>query len=174
MFKKFFSVLVILLFCVTFISTAQPKIGYMNFQQVMNELPATDSAATELNAFVRQKQQEFQQQASNVIEAETDFQNNQASMSQQQQTERQQEIAQMNQDLSNIQGQIQTQIQQKQQQLLAPIYERIDEAVRVVAERIGLDFVLNERTSTGENIVYFSQDQTENITEQVLQQLQNN
>lgn len=174
MFKKSFSVLTILFFCVTSLSLAQPQVGYMNFQQVVNELPATDSASTELSAFVTQKQQEFQQKASEVIEAETDFQNNQASMSQEQQATRQQEIAQMNQDLRNLQTQIQTQIQQKQQQLLAPIYDRVDEAISVVAERMGLDFVLNERTSNGENIVYFSAEQTENITEEVLQELQNN
>ncbi|MDZ7715920.1 MAG: OmpH family outer membrane protein [Balneolaceae bacterium] len=174
MFKKFLSVLTVLLFFVTMISMAQIKVGYLNLQQVLNELPATDSAATELNNFVSQKQQEFQQRATEVLEAETEFENNKASLSQEQQAQREEEINKMNQELTNFQSQIQTQIQQRQQQLLAPIYDRIDEATSTVAENNGLDFVLNERTTRGDNIVYFSSDQKQNITEQVLQQLQDN
>ncbi len=169
--KKFFSVLTIILFLLTVHSQAQIKIGFMDVQAVMSELPEMNNVQTELEGFVTEKQQQLQDRTAGFQEAVANYQENQASMSQQQQTAREEELASMESDLRTFQQSLQTEIQQYRQQLLAPIYEDIDEAIANIAEEMDLDFVLNKATMRGENIVQFSAEETLNITNSVVQRI---
>lgn len=169
--KKFFSALTIILFLLTVHSQAQIKIGFMDVQAVMSELPEMNNVQTELEGFVTEKQQQLQDRTAGFQEAVANYQENQASMSQQQQTAREEELASMESDLRTFQQSLQTEIQQYRQQLLAPIYEDIDEAIANIAEEMDLDFVLNKATMRGENIVQFSAEETLNITNSVVQRI---
>lgn len=169
--KKFFSALTIILFLLTVHSQAQIKIGFMDVQAVMSELPEMNNVQTELEGFVTEKQQQLQDRTASFQEAVANYQENQASMSQQQQTAREEELASMESDLRSFQQSLQTEIQQYRQQLLAPIYEDIDQAIANIAEEKDLDFVLNKATMRGENIVQFSAEETLNITNSVVQRI---
>lgn len=169
--KKFFSALTIILFLLTVHSQAQIKIGFMDVQAVMSELPEMNNVQTELEGFVTEKQQQLQDRTASFQEAVANYQENQASMSQQQQTAREEELASMESDLRTFQQSLQTEIQQHRQQLLAPIYEDIDQAIANIAEEEDLDFVLNKATMRGENIVQFSAEETLNITNSVVQRI---
>lgn len=169
--KKFFSALTIILFLLTVHSQAQIKIGFMDVQAVMSELPEMNNVQTELEGFVTEKQQQLQDRTASFQEAVANYQENQDSMSQQQQTAREEELASMESDLRTFQQSLQTEIQQYRQQLLAPIYEDIDQAIANIAEEEDLDFVLNKATMRGENIVQFSAEETLNITNSVVQRI---
>lgn len=169
--KKFFSALTVILFLLTMHSQAQIKIGYMDVQAVMSELPEMNNVQTELEGFVTEKQQQLQDRTASFQEAVANYQENQASMSEEQQTAREEELANMESDLRTFQQSLQTEIQQYRQQLLAPIYEDIDEAMANIAEEMDLDFVLNKSTMRGENIVQFSAEETLNITNRVIQRI---
>lgn len=169
--KKFFSALTIILFLLTVHSQAQIKIGFMDVQAVMSELPEMNNVQTELEGFVTEKQQQLQDRTASFQEAVANYQENQASMSEQQQTAREEELASMESDLRTFQQSLQTEIQQYRQQLLAPIYEDIDQAIANIAEEEDLDFVLNKATMRGENIVQFSAEETLNITNSVVQRI---
>lgn len=169
--KKFFSALTIILFLLTVHSQAQIKIGFMDVQAVMSELPEMNNVQTELEGFVTEKQQQLQDRTASFQEAVANYQENQDSMSQQQQTAREEELASMESDLRTFQQSLQTEIQQYRQQLLAPIYEGIDQAIANIAEEEDLDFVLNKATMRGENIVQFSAEETLNITNSVVQRI---
>ena len=58
-------------------------------------------------------------------------------------------------------------ITQKRAQLLQPIIEKIDQIMAEVAQEKGLDLILNEATSYGDAIVFFSSEEL-NITQEVL------
>jgi len=169
--KKFFSALTVILFLLTMQSQAQIKIGYMDVQAVMSELPEMNNVQTELEGFVTEKQQQLQDRTASFQEAVANYQENQASMSQQQQTAREEELANMESDLRTFQQSLQTEIQQYRQQLLAPVYEDIDQAIANIAEEMDLDFVLNKATMRGESIVQFSAEETLNITNRVVQRI---
>ena len=169
--KKFFSALTVILFLVTIQSQAQVKIGFMDVQAVMSELPQMNDVQTKLEGFVTEKQQQLQDRTSSFQEAVANYQENQASMSQQQQNQREEELGNMESDLQTFQQSLQTEIQQYRQQLLAPVYEDIDQAIASIAEEMDLDFVLNKATMRGENIVQFSAEETLNITNQVVQRI---
>jgi len=167
--RKLLSILAVFL-SISAVSEAQIKVGYVNFQEVLTQLPERDSVAAEMNTFVNQKRQEYQQELSDFFEKETAYEDNKSSMSAEQRAAREEELNEMENNLTGVQSRIQSEIQRRQQQLLAPIYNRIDKAIAEVAEKNSFDFVLNEKTSVGEDIIYFSSDENQNITEQVLQQ----
>jgi outer membrane protein len=171
MMKKFFSALTVILLFAAVQSHAQAKIGFMDVQAVMSELPQMNEVQSQLETYVTEKQQQLQERTANFQEAVADYQENQASMSQQQQTTTEEELGSMEEDLRNFQQSLQTEIQQYRQQLLAPIYEDIDQAIADIAEEMDLDLVLNKATMRGENIVQFSAQETLNITSQVVERI---
>lgn len=173
MIKKFISALSLLLLVMTVHANAQIKIGYMDVQSVMSELPEMENIQTKLDDFVTEKQQQLQDRTASFQEAVADYQDNQASMSAEQQATREEELAAMEEDLRSFQQSIQTEIQQYRQELLAPVYADIDSAIANIAEEQNLDFVLNKATMRGENIVQFSSQKRLNITDQVIQRIVN-
>lgn len=174
MIKKFISALSLLLLAMTVHTHAQIKIGYMDVQSVMAELPEMENIQAQLDDFVTKKQQQLQDRTASFQEAVADYQDKQASMSSEQQAAREKELAAMEEDLRSFQQSIQTEIQQYRQELLAPVYADIDRAIASIAEEQGLDFVLNKATMRGENIVQFSSQQRLNITDQVIQRIVSN
>lgn len=174
MFKKLLKTAFILLFAVTVRAAGQSqdlKIGYMNPQEVINQIPERADIEQKLNSFIEQKRSELSQKSAEFQQSVATYQENAASMSQQEQQRREEELASREQELTQMQQSVQQQIQQRRSELLAPIYNEMDEAIAAIAEANGLDFVLNEATGTGENIIYYSADQTLNITDQVLNRM---
>lgn len=171
MIKKFISALTLLVLVMTVHAHAQIKIGFMDVQSVMSELPEVENIQAKLDDFVTQKQQQLKDRTASFQEAVANYQDNQASMSAEQQASREKELTAMEEDLRTFQQSIQTEIQQYRQELLAPIYADIDSAIANIAEEQNLDFVLNKATMRGENIVQFSSQQKLNITEQVIQRI---
>lgn len=149
------------------------QIGYMNPQEVINKLPELTNIQQQLNTYIQQRQSEYQKQGSDYQQALTTYQNNAASMSEEQQQQREQELTSMQQDLQELQQNIQQQIQQRQADLMSPIYDRMDKAIADVAKLHNLDFVLNEATSYGDQIIYYHGNQTLDITDEVLSHMNN-
>ncbi len=180
MIRKFLSFLTVLIFAVAATSVGQVatddgpvRIGYMNVQEVISQMPERPGVEQQLNDFITQKRNQLQQRTASFQEAVADYQENQASMSQQQQAEREEELAQMEEELVNYQQTLQAEIQQKRTELLSPLYDRINAAIETVAQDLELDFVLNEETGIGEKIVYFSSMEQMNITQRVLERVTN-
>ncbi len=171
MIKKFTSILTLLIFVMAVQAHAQVKIGFMDVQAVMSELPEMENIQTKLDNFVSEKQQQLQDRTASFQEAVADYQDNQASMSDDQPATREEELAAMEEELRGFQQSIQTEIQQYRQQLLAPVYADIDSTIASIAEERDLDFVLNKATMRGENIVQFSSTPQLNITEEVIKRI---
>ena len=172
--KKFLSALALLMLFVTVQSQAQIKIGFMDVQTVMAELPEMENIRAKLDDYVNQKQQQLEDRTASFQEAVADYQEKRASMSAKEQEAREKELATMEQELQTFQQSIQTEIQQFRQQLLGPIYADIDSAIANIAEERDLDFVLNKATMRGENIVQFSAQQSFNITDEVIKRISSN
>lgn len=143
----------------------------MNSQEVLNQVPERSEVQEKLNSYIQQKREELQQQRTAFQDSVAEFQQNQSSMSQQQASQAEQRLSQMQASMQQFQQSIQQQIQQRRQELLQPIYEDMNNAIEVVAEERGLDFILNEATSGGENVLYYSASEQLDITKEVLQRM---
>jgi outer membrane protein len=171
MFKKLGSLLLLLLFVVSSTAFGQLKIGYMNSQEVLSQMPERSSVQQQLNTFIQQKRQELQQRTAAFQDSVAAYQQNQASMSQAQIQQEEQQLTEMENSMRQFQQSIQQQIQRRRASLLQPLYDRMNEAIATVAENNDLDFVLNEATSRGEQVVYYSESEQLNITDDVLEQI---
>ncbi|MDX1671520.1 MAG: OmpH family outer membrane protein [Balneolaceae bacterium] len=154
-------------------AAAQLRIGYMNPNEVLSQIPERESIEQELNDLVEKKREELQQRTANFQEQLAEYQENKASMSQEQQKKREQQLSNMEQELIKYQQNLQLEIQQRRSELLQPLYSRMDAAIAEVSEQMNLDFVLNQATGYGENIIYYAGMKNMNITEQVLNRMKN-
>lgn len=173
MFRKLVSSLSLFLFLITASTFGQINVGYMNTQEVLTQVPERAQVEKQMNDFIESKREEFQQQTKSFQDAVAEYQQNQANMSEAEREKQEQQLAQREQELNQFQQQIQQQIQQQRQKLLQPIYDRIDKAITAVAEEMNLDFVLNEATNTGEEVIFYASDGKLNITQQVLERVKN-
>lgn len=174
MFRKLTGLASLILFLCASLASAQVdrvEIGFVNTQEVMNQLPERQQIQDQLNSFVQQKQQELQQASTEFQNAVATYQQNQSSMTQEQITQREKELTQMEQNLTRLQQTAQQEIAQRRQELLGPIYQRIDQAIQAIAQQNELDYVLSEITSQGSNIVFYSADSSMDITQQVIQRV---
>lgn len=173
MFRKLLVTAFVILFAATVRAGGQDlKIGYMNPQEVLSQIPERAEVQQKLNNFVEQKRTALSQKSTDFQEAVSAYQDNAASMSEEQQQKREDELSNMEQELMNLRQNIQQQVQQRQAQLMSPIYNRMDQAIAAVAKANDLDFVINEETSYGDTIIYYASDQKLDITQEVLNRMQ--
>lgn len=171
MIKKVLSTAVLFLFVVSASAVAQVKIGYLDTQEVMSQLPEVEQVQEELSSFIAQKQQELTQKATAYQDEVAAYQSSRGSMSDQQVQQREQELEDRMTALEEFDQQIRLQVQQKRQELLAPVLTRMDKAIATVAEENNLDFVLNKSTNTGDSVIFYASGNQLDITQQVLDRL---
>ncbi|HLR31239.1 MAG TPA: OmpH family outer membrane protein [Fodinibius sp.] len=171
MIKKLLSTAALFLFLSGTAVYGQLKIGYMNTQQVLNDLPQRSEVEEELNSFIESKQGELEKRITSFQNEVASYQQNQDAMSEQEIQQREQELAEQETSMQEFQQNLQTQIQERRAQLLEPLYSAMDQAIAEVAESNDLDFVLNQATNNGENVIYYSADQQLDITQEVIQQV---
>lgn len=171
MLKKLGSSFLLLLFVLSVSAYGQVNIGYMNAQEVLNQMPQRSNVEQQLNSFIQEKRQELQQRTAAFQDSVADYQQNKASLSEAKAKQVEQSLARKEASIRQFQQQLQQQIQQRRAELLQPLYEKMEKTIATVAENNDLDFVLNEATSMGENVVYYSSTDKLNITQEVIQQI---
>jgi outer membrane protein len=174
MIKKLIGTSCLFLFVVTATAFGQLKVGYMSTQEVLSQMPQRDSVEQELTSYIETKQQELEERVSAFQDSVAAYQQIRSSISQQQIKQEEQKLADMEMDLQQFRITTRAQIQQKRASLLQPLYNKMDEAMAAIAEENGLDFILNESTNTGEMVVFYSGNESLNVTEDVIQYIKEN
>jgi len=154
----------------------QLKVGTMNPDAVLDALPETEQVESQIQQFIQERQAEFQDRYQVWIEDLTEFSElaEAGQISGEEQTQREAELQERQEELSNMESRIQRQIQQRQHELFSPLLNRVDAAMSEVAEELELEFVINQTASSGDPIVYYSSQRGVDITERVIQKLTQN
>lgn len=155
-------------FCAT-TALAQVKIGYMDTNEVLSQLPKTKEIQATLNQLIQKNNTEFQTKAKAFQDAIASYQESQASMSSTEATETEAELQKMSNELQTLRQNFQTTVQQRRNELLLPVLSGIDKAIAAVAETEGLDLVINKSTNTGSTIIFYASEAQLDITNAVLQ-----
>lgn len=169
-------VLTILIVSIPLLASAQMKVGIMNPERVMDSLPETEEIQRELEQFVQQRQQEFTESYSVWIEAVTSYEERveDGTLTGQQRQQEEERLMEQEEELGNMEQLIQAQIQNRQNELIGPVMQRVEDAMETIAIELDLDFVLNQQTSTGDPVVYYSSERGVDITDQVIEILTSN
>lgn len=166
----------LLLLLVPLAVSAQLKVAVMNPDSVLDAMPETEQVQTELQNYVDERQSDFQARYQDWINQMTEYsqQAEAGSLSQAEQQEEEARLSEMQQELNSLQQRIQQQIQQRQTELFNPLLVRVEEAMAEVSEEMGLDYVINKTSNTGDPIVYYASERAPDITQNVIDKLTQN
>lgn len=153
---KLYMFIAVILFLMPATGMAQLRIGYMDPQKVLDALPEAGKVKQELQAYVAQKQQEYNTKYQDFQNRAISYQNRKASLNDAADKAAQDSLQSMSQELSTLQQGFKSDYQQKSNTLMSPILDSVNTAMSEVAKSMHLDFVLNASTADGTIISYVS------------------
>lgn len=168
--------ILLLLMVIPFAVSAQLKVAVMNPDSVLDAMPETEQVQSELEEYIQERQNAFQERYQDWIDQMTEYseQAEAGTLSEQEQRESEERLGEMQQELNSLQQRIQQQIQQRQTELFNPLLVRVENAMAEVSEEMGLDYVINKTSNTGDPIVYYVSDRAPDITQNVIEKLTQN
>lgn len=119
------------------------KLGHINFAELYEMMPGQDSIKKEFNAYQEQLQSQFGAMQSEYETKLTDYQNNQATMSNIIKQTKEKEIVDLQRRIQEFQQTAQDDLQAKESELTAPVIEKARNAVKDVAKENGYTFIFN-------------------------------
>ena len=154
-------------------ASAQLKVGIMNPDDVLDAMPEAAQVQADLESFAQERQAAFQERYRSWIEEVTAYSERAEAgeYSEAEQAAEEERLAEMQEEVTNMQQNLEREIQQRQADLFNPLLIKVEEAMGEVAEEMGLDFVLNKTSNTGDPIVYYASERATDITQQVIEKL---
>lgn len=152
----------------------ETQIGYVNPQAVLAKMPEMRAIQQRLQNFAERKQEELGQQEQEFQAAVAEYQQKAGVISEDANEREQERLGQMQQELSVAQQEAEQALQERRQELLSPMFSQIDTAINSVAEEMGLTYVLNTTTSSGDQIILYASPEFQeryDITDEVMQEL---
>ena len=166
----FYSLLLVLTFLYSE-AQAQVKIGYMNPSIVLAQLEEVAFVDQMVEQLIQTRDQELIAKANKLQADFVAYEEARSMLTEEARVSREENLLARDQELQEERENYLNEITQKRAQLLQPIIEKMDRIMSEVAQERGLDLVLNEATSYGDAIIFFSADNL-NITEDVLNRMQ--
>jgi outer membrane protein len=165
--KKYYTA-VLLIALISISANAQIKIGYMNPAEVLSQLDQVATIDQEIEKLVETRDADLIAKSTQLQQDFATYQEGMSVLSAEARAAKEQELLDRNTDLEQERETYLNEIRQKRLQMMAPILEEMDNAIKSVATKMGLDLVLNESTSYGDAIVFYSNEERLNITQQVI------
>jgi outer membrane protein len=168
------SAVVFLLTVVMGTTTAQKlKFGHTNSQTLIDEMPETKSAKTELEEMTKkytsrfqEMQAEYQKKYTEIVENSQLADASPEKWDELTMEDKQAELLALQQRLQTYEGSVQQKINARQMELLTPITEKVQKAIKDVAEAGEFIYIFDETT-----LLYFSKTQSIDVTEEIRKKL---
>jgi outer membrane protein len=147
-----------------------PKIGYAETDYIMNQLPDFKKLDSELKTHYSQLENQMKQKYDEFQAKLKSFKTMPASTPDAIKSDKQQELAVLQQSLEKFKEEAQASYKKKQNDLLDPLYKRIGNAIEQVAKENGFTFIINPQP-VNEGQILLSSDEKFNISDLVLRKL---
>lgn len=151
----------------SFAQNKELKFGHVNFQEIMSMMPERDSAQQELQEYNQMLQREMQNMQNEYSQKLQKYTDNQDSYSDLVRKSKERELQEMQRRIQEFQSTGQQDFQQKQSEVLQPIMQKIENAVKRVGEKHGFIYIFD--TSAGG--VLYKSEQSENLLPMVKKEL---
>tara|TARA_Y100001933_G_scaffold255828_1_gene299509 strand:+ start:386 stop:898 length:513 start_codon:yes stop_codon:yes gene_type:complete len=122
------------------------KLGHVNSQVIMQELPDYESARKDLESFNSDLTKELEMYQKLIVEFAQDYEQNKNGMSEDTRKRKETDLMERQQNYEKKAYEAQTSLQQKEQELLQQIMIKVNTAVKDVAEKEGYDYVYEVTT----------------------------
>lgn len=141
------------------------KFGHIDLQALVQVMPESTTAQTEMNGFQADIEEIFSGMQTELQQKYTEFEQLGEDASEVKRNAKITEIQDLQQRIENYRATAQQQIQQKQAEVLQPIYEKAQSAVEEVAKEQGMIYVFDV------NAVIFKSNQSVDVLPLVKQKL---
>ncbi len=155
--KKLITIIAIALF--TLNATAQ-KVGHVDVQAIMVDLPSYKAASDELERFATEKKSELEMYYSLYQKAEEQFKIDAPSLSDEIKEQRYAELMEKGQNIQAKRGAFEQEVALKEQKLVDPIMASVKAAIAKVAKAGGYIYVFEQST-----LMYYAE--AESLNEKV-------
>lgn len=148
--KKLFKVALVAVFMLATagFAKAQSKIGYIDFNAVIEAMPELKPVQTQLQAYQKTFMDQLQSMQTELQTKGANYEKNQATMSDAARTAAQTELQDINKRAQDYQRTAEQQVQAKSAELFKPISDKVKTAITAVAKEKGYGYVLDTQ-STG-------------------------
>ena len=147
--KKLFKVALVaagMLFVGSF-AKAQTKIGYVNFSQVIDQMPETKTVSTTLQAYQKTFIDQLTTMNNELQTKGADLEKNGSTLTDAARSAKTSELQDIQKRMNDYQNNAQQQVDAKKQELGKPIIDKVSQAVQAVAKEKGYTYVLDSSTT---------------------------
>ena len=157
----------ILLMILAFTSNAQSKIGTIDAEYILSQLPETADMNKSLEEYNQKLQADLE---NNIKQYETlvkNYQTNAADLDEEAKKDKEQEIIELENNIKGFRQKATVMLQMKRNELTGPLYDRIDVAMQKVIMEEGYTQIFN---TTGASGLAYSRVE-DDITDKVIKEL---
>ena len=150
--KRIFTVLAVALISSTCFAQ---KLGHLNSQAIMLEMPDYESAKKELELFRTEKTKELEMYQKLFQESLQTYEQEKGTLTEDARKRKETQLMEKQQKIEKIAYDAENEMQQKEQELLQQIMKKVSEAVAIVADKNNYDYVFDLNSvlyAGGENI----------------------
>lgn len=126
------------------VAHAETRIGFVNGQRVINESPQAGKAKKKLEKEFEKRDQDLQKMAKQLQSIQEQLERNGLTMSESDRHSREREFNDLNREFQRRQREFREDLNMRQNDEMASIYERVNRAIKQVAEAEKFDLILQE------------------------------
>jgi len=131
---------------------AQHKIAYIEFQELMVQMPEYKKANADMEAYGKTLQEQLKSMSEELDRKYNDYQKNESKMAEAIKELKQKELRDMQNRIQEFQETAQESVRKKEAELLKPIIEKAKNAISTVAKENGYSYVID--ASQGSPLLY--------------------
>ncbi|MBP6386341.1 MAG: OmpH family outer membrane protein [Pseudarcicella sp.] len=152
-------------------SSAQNKIGYINVDYILMQLPESKGVEAELKSTQQQYDNIYQSKVKEFQEKLADYEKNGATMDDVIKADKEKQLQNLKQSIEEVGQNSQQSLQKKQVQLLQPLLKKIEDNMHIVAKENGYAYVFNSDAGQGTTPILLHAPDDANISDLILLKL---
>jgi len=160
------SSLLIAFLCFSVFVNAQTKVGTIDTDYILSQMPEMEEVNKGLQAYDKQLQEDFQGNVKQYDTLVKTYQANAETLAEEARQESESEIIELENQIKQFRQRAQVMMQMRRNELTNPLYEKIDAAMRAVIQEEGFTQILH----AGGNSLAFSAEEYD-ITEMVMEKM---
>lgn len=148
------------------------RIGYTDHEVLISNMPQTRTIQEELQADLESGQRILQSMQEDYAGKLDRYQKQQALLSEERRQEREEELISLQEEIREKASELEQELLQREVDLMGPIYQQVDAAIRTIAGEKNLDLVLRTQAGPSQPILlYANEDRVVDITLEVAREL---
>ena len=140
-------------------ASAQVKIGYVNFSELVQLMPESDQARERYQALQKDANETYETMIAEYQTKATAYQQKSATWTAAIKESKENELQRMVQSIQEYEQSVGAELQQQQNELMAPIYQKAQETVKALAQELGLTVLFDSGSA-----LYFDEANAINLT----------